>query len=104
MPSGSQSNPAPGPRRACLACPEAPPDEWTVAGFRPNGAKENPASRRFPAQHPLSKRLARATPAASRTKLRADVRDVDHAGHSRREVWFGSQPELHGLDVTNVRD
>ena len=34
--------------------------------------------------------------------VRADVRDVDHAGHSRREVWFGSQPELHGLDVLRV--
>jgi hypoxanthine phosphoribosyltransferase len=34
--------------------------------------------------------------------LRADVRDVEHEGHSRREVFFGSQPELKGRDVLVV--
>ena len=34
--------------------------------------------------------------------VRADVRDVDHDGHARREVLFGSQPELKGRDVLVV--
>jgi hypoxanthine phosphoribosyltransferase len=34
--------------------------------------------------------------------LRADVRDVDHDGRSRREVLFGSYPELKGRDVLVV--
>jgi hypoxanthine phosphoribosyltransferase len=34
--------------------------------------------------------------------VRADVRDVDHHGHSRREVLFGSQPQLQGRDVLVV--
>ncbi len=34
--------------------------------------------------------------------VRADVRDVDHNGHSRREVLFGSYPELKGRDVLVV--
>lgn len=31
--------------------------------------------------------------------VREDVRDVEHAGHARREVFFGSRPELKGRDV-----
>jgi len=31
-----------------------------------------------------------------------DVRDVDHDGHTRREVLFGSHPELKGRDVLVV--
>ncbi len=31
--------------------------------------------------------------------VREDVRDVDHDGHARREVYFGSRPELKGRDV-----
>ena len=34
--------------------------------------------------------------------VRADVRDVDHNGHERREVLFGSHPELKGRDVLLV--
>ena len=34
--------------------------------------------------------------------VREDVRDVDHDGHARREVLFGSQPELKGRDVLVV--
>ena len=34
--------------------------------------------------------------------VHADVRDVDHGGHSRREVLFGSHPELKGRDVLVV--
>jgi len=34
--------------------------------------------------------------------VREDVRDVDHGGHSRREVFFGSRPELRGRDVLVV--
>ena len=34
--------------------------------------------------------------------VRADVRDVDHDGHARREVLFGSHPELKGRDVLVV--
>ena len=34
--------------------------------------------------------------------VREDVRDVDHGGHARREVFFGSHPELHGRDVLVV--
>src|SRR5215470_4483164 len=33
---------------------------------------------------------------------REDIRDVDHDGHSRREVLFGSHPELKGRDVLLV--
>lgn len=31
--------------------------------------------------------------------VREDVRDVDHEGRERREVYFGSRPELKGRDV-----
>jgi hypoxanthine phosphoribosyltransferase len=34
--------------------------------------------------------------------VREDVRDVDHNGHARREVLFGSHPELKGRDVLVV--
>jgi hypoxanthine phosphoribosyltransferase len=34
--------------------------------------------------------------------VRADVRDVNHGGHSRREVAFESRPELKGRDVLLV--
>jgi hypoxanthine phosphoribosyltransferase len=34
--------------------------------------------------------------------VREDVRDVDHGGHTRREVFFGSRPELGGRDVLVV--
>jgi hypoxanthine phosphoribosyltransferase len=34
--------------------------------------------------------------------VREDVRDVDHGGHTRREVFFGSRPELNGRDVLVV--
>jgi hypoxanthine phosphoribosyltransferase len=31
--------------------------------------------------------------------VREDVRDIEHRGHARREVFFGSRPELKGRDV-----
>ena len=31
--------------------------------------------------------------------VRADVRDIQDGGHARREVYFGSRPELKGRDV-----
>ena len=34
--------------------------------------------------------------------VREDVRDVDQGGHARREVFFGSHPELSGRDVLVV--
>ena len=34
--------------------------------------------------------------------VREDVRDVHHGGHARREVLFGSHPELKGRDVLVV--
>ena len=34
--------------------------------------------------------------------FRADVRDVDEDGHSRREISFGSQPEVGGRDILLV--
>jgi hypoxanthine phosphoribosyltransferase len=34
--------------------------------------------------------------------VREDVRDVDQGGHARREVFFGSHPELNGRDVLVV--
>jgi hypoxanthine phosphoribosyltransferase len=34
--------------------------------------------------------------------VREEVRDVDHGGHARREVFFGSHPELKGRDVLVV--
>lgn len=34
--------------------------------------------------------------------VREDVRDVDQDGHARREVLFGSHPELKGRDVLLV--
>ena len=34
--------------------------------------------------------------------VREDVRDVDHGGHARREVFFGAHPELGGRDVLVV--
>ena len=34
--------------------------------------------------------------------VREDVRDVDHGGRTRREVFFGSRPELKGRDVLLV--
>ena len=34
--------------------------------------------------------------------VREEVRDVEHSGHARREVFFGSRPELKGRDVLVV--
>lgn len=34
--------------------------------------------------------------------VREDVRDVEHGGYERREVFFGSHPELKGRDVLVV--
>jgi hypoxanthine phosphoribosyltransferase len=34
--------------------------------------------------------------------VREDVRDVEQAGHARREVFFGVRPELKGRDVLLV--
>jgi hypoxanthine phosphoribosyltransferase len=34
--------------------------------------------------------------------VREEVRDVQHAGHARREVFFGSRPDLRGRDVLLV--
>ncbi len=34
--------------------------------------------------------------------VREDVRDVDHDGHARREVFFGARPDLKGRDVLLV--
>jgi hypoxanthine phosphoribosyltransferase len=34
--------------------------------------------------------------------VRADVRDVDHNGHARREIVFSSHPDLKGRDVLVV--
>jgi hypoxanthine phosphoribosyltransferase len=34
--------------------------------------------------------------------VREDVRDVEHAGNPRREVFFGTRPELQGRDVLVV--
>jgi hypoxanthine phosphoribosyltransferase len=34
--------------------------------------------------------------------VREDVRNVHHGGHERREVFFGSHPELNGRDVLVV--
>jgi hypoxanthine phosphoribosyltransferase len=34
--------------------------------------------------------------------VREDVRDVEQAGHARREIFFGAQPELKGRDVLLV--
>ena len=34
--------------------------------------------------------------------VREDVRDVEHAGKARREVFFGTRPELKGRDVLLV--
>jgi hypoxanthine phosphoribosyltransferase len=34
--------------------------------------------------------------------VREEVRDVEHGGHTRREVFFGSGPELEGRDVLVV--
>jgi hypoxanthine phosphoribosyltransferase len=34
--------------------------------------------------------------------VREDVRDVDHGGHARREVAFGSGPDVKGRDVLLV--
>lgn len=34
--------------------------------------------------------------------VREDVRDVEHSGHARREVFFGVRPELKGRDVLLV--
>jgi hypoxanthine phosphoribosyltransferase len=34
--------------------------------------------------------------------VREDVRDVQHGGHSRREVFFGAAPALKGRDVLLV--
>jgi hypoxanthine phosphoribosyltransferase len=34
--------------------------------------------------------------------VREEVRDVEHGGHARREVFFGSGPELKGRDVLVV--
>jgi hypoxanthine phosphoribosyltransferase len=34
--------------------------------------------------------------------VREDVRDVEQSGHARREVFFGTRPELKGRDVLVV--
>jgi len=34
--------------------------------------------------------------------VREEVRDVEHSGHARREVFFGAGPELKGRDVLVV--
>jgi hypoxanthine phosphoribosyltransferase len=34
--------------------------------------------------------------------IREDVRDVEQSGHARREVFFGTQPDLKGRDVLLV--
>lgn len=34
--------------------------------------------------------------------VREDVRDIDHGGHARREVSFGTRFDLHGRDVLLV--
>jgi hypoxanthine phosphoribosyltransferase len=34
--------------------------------------------------------------------VREDVRDVEHSGHARREVFFGVRPDLKGRDVLLV--
>ena len=34
--------------------------------------------------------------------VREDVRDVEHGGYARREVFFGTRPELKGRDVLLV--
>jgi hypoxanthine phosphoribosyltransferase len=34
--------------------------------------------------------------------VREDVRDVEHSGYARREVFFGTRPELKGRDVLLV--
>jgi hypoxanthine phosphoribosyltransferase len=34
--------------------------------------------------------------------VREDVRDVQHGGHARREVFFGAAPDLKGRDVLLV--
>jgi len=34
--------------------------------------------------------------------VREEIRDVEHSGHARREVFFGSGPELKGRDVLVV--
>ena len=34
--------------------------------------------------------------------VREDVRDVEQSGHARREVFFGTRPELKGRDVLLV--
>ena len=34
--------------------------------------------------------------------VREEVRDVEHSGHARREVFFGPGPELKGRDVLLV--
>jgi hypoxanthine phosphoribosyltransferase len=34
--------------------------------------------------------------------VREDIRDVEQSGHARREVFFGSHPELKGRDVLLV--
>ena len=34
--------------------------------------------------------------------VREDVRDVQHSGHARREVFFGARPDLKGRDVLLV--
>jgi hypoxanthine phosphoribosyltransferase len=34
--------------------------------------------------------------------VREDVKDVEHSGHARREVFFGVRPDLQGRDVLLV--
>ena len=34
--------------------------------------------------------------------VRQDLRDVEHGGHKRREVFFGARPDLRGRDVLLV--
>ena len=34
--------------------------------------------------------------------IHEDVRDVEHGGHERREVFFGARPDLKGRDVLVV--
>src|SRR5437588_10789281 len=78
MQSESQSNRAPGPRGACR---EAPPAGWNGAGFLPDGAEGNPASRRSRALHnqnvsPFQLRLRAQQDLAPRIDIMIHVANV----------------------------
>ena len=78
MQSESQSNRAPGPRGACR---EAPPAGWNGAGFLPDGAEGNPASRRSRALHnqnvsPFQLRLRAQQDLAPRIDMMIHVANV----------------------------